>query len=217
MPHAMPLDTQPTLRTSQLWAAAAFTYSGTALAHHPMDGALPVNAWQGLLSGLGHPIIGIDHLVFLIAAALLLACAGVRRPALLALFAFGSLAGTLIHAAGWSAPLMHWGVVGTLVLVAALLLRQRMPTPALLAAITMVAGGMHGHAFGEAIIGGETSPLLAYLVGLALVQAGLMLATYWLARRLLLAAPNAARTLRLSAAGVAAVTAAIAGYALLAG
>lgn len=216
MPHPKNTNVQAARPGAQLLAVAAISYSGAALAHHPMGGALPANAWQGLLSGLGHPIIGMDHLVFLIAAALLLACSGLRRPALLVLFALGSFAGTLMHAAGWTTPLLHWGVVGTLAVLAALLLRQRVPTPALMAGMAMVAGGLHGHAFGESIIGSETTALVAYLAGLAIIEVGLMLASYMLARRLLHAAPEATRALRLSAAAATALTAAIASHLMLA-
>lgn len=40
-------------------------------AHHPMGGMTPQTFSQGLLSGLGHPIIGLDHFAFLVAAMLL--------------------------------------------------------------------------------------------------------------------------------------------------
>lgn len=37
-----------------------------APAHHLMDGALPATPWQGLLSGLAHPVVGLDHLAALV-------------------------------------------------------------------------------------------------------------------------------------------------------
>ena len=36
-----------------------------------MGGATPATFWQGLASGVGHPVIGLDHLVFLLAAGVL--------------------------------------------------------------------------------------------------------------------------------------------------
>ena len=33
-----------------------------AYAHHPMGGVTPSSFGEGLLSGIGHPIIGLDHL-----------------------------------------------------------------------------------------------------------------------------------------------------------
>ena len=41
-----------------------------ALAHHPMGGEVPQTFWHGLLSGFGHPVIGIDHLAFVVAIGL---------------------------------------------------------------------------------------------------------------------------------------------------
>ena len=45
-----------------------------ALAHHPMGGRMPATFTDGLLSGLGHPIIGLDHL----AAVLAIGCLAAR-------------------------------------------------------------------------------------------------------------------------------------------
>ena len=42
-----------------------------ALAHHPLDGRLPANLFEGLLSGFGHPVIGLDHLAFVLASGLI--------------------------------------------------------------------------------------------------------------------------------------------------
>ena len=59
----------------------AFTVAATALAllpriawaHHFMGGGLPQTFTQGLLSGLGHPVIGLDHAAFIVAAGFFLA------------------------------------------------------------------------------------------------------------------------------------------------
>src|SRR5262245_46582207 len=47
--------------------------SEPALAHHLMGGQMPVTFADGLLSGLGHPIIGLDHLAAVIAVGCLAA------------------------------------------------------------------------------------------------------------------------------------------------
>ena len=76
-----------------------------ALAHHPMGGAVPTTAWQGLLSGLGHPVIEINHLLFLLGAATvvgLLKVAPGRAALALMLYAAASAAGTAIRVPGWS-------------------------------------------------------------------------------------------------------------------
>ena len=40
-------------------------------AHHPFGGEAPKTIAEGLLSGIGHPVIGLDHIVFVIAVGLL--------------------------------------------------------------------------------------------------------------------------------------------------
>ena len=49
-----------------------------ALAHHVMGGRMPASFSEGLLSGFGHPIIGLDHLAAVLAVGCL---AAAHRPA----------------------------------------------------------------------------------------------------------------------------------------
>ena len=46
--------------------------SNTALAHHPfgMGESTDISGWQALLSGIGHPLLGPDHLLFMLGIAL---------------------------------------------------------------------------------------------------------------------------------------------------
>jgi urease accessory protein len=53
---------------------------------------------------------------------------------------------------------------------------------ALLAGFAL-AGLFHGHAFAEAVIGAEATPIIAYLAGLAVIQGALMLGAMALARQ----------------------------------
>jgi len=49
-----------------------------ASAHHVMGGATPATFAQGLLSGLGHPVIGLDHLTFVLAVGLAVGASGLN-------------------------------------------------------------------------------------------------------------------------------------------
>jgi urease accessory protein len=64
----------------------------------------------------------------------------------------------------------------------ALLMTRRVSAGALLAGFAL-AGLFHGHAFAEAVIGAEATPIIAYLAGLAVIQGGLMLGAMALARQ----------------------------------
>ena len=154
-----------------------------ALAHHPLDGEVPSTLWQGFASGVGHPMIGPDHLAFLLAAGVLAAALPTARGAFAILaFVAGGFAGSLAHVAG-----IGFGPVEALVALsvaaAGAALLAGAPA-ALLPAGFALAGLVHGHAFAEAIIGAEPTPLVAYLAALALTQAAIGLAAMLVARRL---------------------------------
>ena len=155
-----------------------------AAAHHPMDGAMPETLWQGFASGIGHPVIGLDHLAFLLAAGVL-AAALPRGDAFRAMAGFlaAGMVGLTLHMAGIGLGMTE-ALVATSVLLTglALLVAKRVSAPALLAGFAL-AGLFHGHAFAEAVIGAEATPIIAYLAGLAVIQGALILGAMTLARQ----------------------------------
>ncbi|MBR0650867.1 hypothetical protein GXW78_14435 [Roseomonas terrae] len=171
-----------------------------AAAHHPMGGETPATLWQAIASGIGHPVIGADHLAFLLAAGLLAAMLPLRAGVLAILaFVLGGFAGSLIHLAGIGLGPVEAVVAFTVLAAGVALLWARLPAAALLAGFA-VAGLFHGHAFAEAIIGAEEGPLVAYLAALAVTQAAIGLGVMLLARRL---APQWPRLREAAGAGVA--------------
>ena len=76
--------------------AALPALSLPAAAHHPMGGKLPTTALEGLLSGLGHPVIGPDHLAFIIAIGIAAAIVP-GGIGLIGAFLAASAAGVLAH------------------------------------------------------------------------------------------------------------------------
>ncbi len=154
-----------------------------ALAHHPMGGAVPSTAWEGFASGVGHPVIGLDHLAFLLAAGVLAATLDARRGAFAILaFVVGGFLGSLAHVAGVGFGPVEALVALSVVAAGGALLWRGVPV-ALVPAGFALAGLAHGHAFAEAVIGAEATPVIAYLAGLALTQAAIGLAVMVVARR----------------------------------
>jgi urease accessory protein len=155
------------------FAAAVLALPGTALAHHPMGGTAPATAWEGLLSGIGHPVIGLDHLAFVLAAGVLAAGVPHRaaRLALPLLFLGAGVAGALLHLGGIGLGPVGVLVAASLLAAGGLLLREGAAATPALPALFAAAGLFHGHAFAEAAVGAEAVPVLAYLIGLAATQA----------------------------------------------
>jgi urease accessory protein len=150
-------------------AAAAALAAGPALAHHAMGGKTPSTLVQGLLSGLGHPIIGIDHLAFIVAVGLV---SGLVGSALLlpALFIAGTIGGCAWHVLGLGLPFSEILIAASLIAAAVIVAaRLRLPTAAL-ALLFAASGLVHGYAYGESIVGAEPTPLAAYIAGFGIVQ-----------------------------------------------
>jgi urease accessory protein len=144
-----------------------------ALAHHVM-GLFPMKPGPitGLLSGLLHPALGIDHLLFLMAIGLV----GLRQQfrwviGLLAIGLLGALLGlafpnSLPGADAW---------IGISLAIEALVLLDRLPKTLLLPAI-----GLHGFVLSASVLGWEPTPVIFYLFGL-LISQGLLL---WMSLKL---------------------------------
>ena len=174
-----------------------------AFAHHVMGGKMPVTFAQGLLSGLGHPVIGLDHFAAVVAVGCLAAAhgAGVR---LAVGYVLAMMAGVAVHLMGASLPGAElWVAASVFGLGAVLLMRRELAAGAALALFAAV-GLLHGYALGESIYGAEQTPLDAYLIGLAVIQGGIALSAMSLARLLMRRMADAA-PLRLIGAGIAGI------------
>jgi urease accessory protein len=151
-----------------------------------MGGTVPATMMEGLLSGLGHPLIGIDHFLF-IAGAGVLAAKFERGWVLPLVFVFASIFATLVRYFGAEAGLGELPVAASLVVLGAMMLAGTPPREGVVALLYLLAGTIHGHALGEAIVGAEQTPLAAYLAGLTLIQFATGLAFWraagWLSAR----------------------------------
>jgi urease accessory protein len=169
-----------------------------AWAHHPMGGKLPQTFLQGLLSGFGHPVIGIDHLAAIVGVGILAALVG-RSAAVVLAFSVSVIAGVGLHLSGVDLPASELFVGLTTLLIGALvILRQSMSAGRALLLFAL-AGLVHGYALGESIVGAEASPLVAYLLGLLIMQTAIGVVVYAAVRSL---ARWPARTTGLTVAGV---------------
>lgn len=160
------------------------------LAHHPLGGEVPANAIQGFLSGLGHPVIGLDHLVFVIASGMLAAVIG-RSLVIPVTFVVASLAGTGIHLISLDLPAPEFFISASVLLFGILLAMKNQPNQTVVSILAAVAGLFHGYAYGEAIVGAGMTPLVAYLLGFAFMQMVIAFAAYWVAQTVLKKATEA--------------------------
>lgn len=176
-----------------------------AFAHHVAGYEIPQTMLAGILSGLGHPVIGIGHLAFLIALGVL-CYRYALGPRAIPAFLLGTLLGAAIHVAGWSIPADEALLAVTAIAIGWLLIgrHEKIGGSALFLAAIAVAGVVHGSVYAESIEGASAAVLLAYFVGVTAMQAALALGAYALGRTLLAGAQGNQRRAD-TAIGIAAV------------
>ncbi|ACK66127.1 HupE/UreJ protein [Rippkaea orientalis PCC 8801] len=155
--------------------ASLLLFIQPATAHHPFGGTTPVNLIEGFLSGLGHPIIGLDHFAFVVAAGLL--GARLKQGWLIPLaFVLATMLGTGVHLQQINLPFPELIIaLSVLIFGAGLVVSNNSLMTAHFLTITalilgFIAGIFHGYVYGETIIGSEMTPLVAYLMGFSLIQ-----------------------------------------------
>ena len=181
--------------------AGLFLAAEPALAHHVMGGRMPATFGEGFLSGLGHPVIGLDHFAAVVAVGCL--AAAHRAGAVLALgFVAAMMLGVAAHLGGATVPGAELLVALTVVGLGVAVVRTP-PLPVAAAVALFVAAGLvHGYAFGESIYGAERAPLAAYLLGLAVIQAAIALAALNVTLALVRRGPTPVRLIGAGVAGI---------------
>ncbi len=164
---------------SLLVCVAVFALATPAMAHHPFGGIAPDTWVEGFLSGLGHPVIGPDHLVFTIVVGLL---ATRFKPAWVipASFLAAALAGTGIHLMALDLPAPEFTISLSVLIFGALAVYGNRLSAVGVAILAALAGLFHGYAYGEAVVGAEMTPLLSYLIGFTMVQGAISTAAFWI-------------------------------------
>ncbi|MEB3357742.1 MAG: HupE/UreJ family protein [Synechococcales bacterium] len=180
------IPTRQILLTLGLGLFALLPLALPAYAHHPTGGRLPANAFEGFLSGLGHPVIGFDHLLFVVAAGFAGSLLG-RGVVIPMVFVLASLLGTGIHLLAFNLPVPEFMISASVLLFGMILAQGKQTHLLVIAGLGAIAGVFHGYAYGESIVGAEMSPLVAYLLGFTTIQLAISLVAwrvgrFWLKR-----------------------------------
>ena len=159
-----------------LSTATATLIAAPAFAHHPLGG-MPMDTFvQGILSGVGHPVLGFDHLFFvaLVGVAALFTGRALMAPLF---YVVAMLGGCVVAIAGAGLPLAEMFIVGSLLALGYVVASGRALTMGTAALIFGGFGLFHGTAFAGSILGQEGGASLAvmvgYLIGLGVVQYGI--------------------------------------------
>ncbi len=142
------------------------------LAHHPfgMGNNSDLSVFQSLLSGVAHPLLGPDHLLFMLGIGLV----GLKKTKqwVLPLLAVGLGGSALFHLQPLPDLLTPWAeaLVSLSLAIEGLIFLNLLSAKWL---FPMFA--LHGYLLGSTIIGSEPSPVIGYFCGLLLGQGSLLL------------------------------------------
>ena len=168
-----------------------------------MGGRTPATFGEGILSGFGHPVIGLDHLAAVVAVGCL--AAAHRSASVLAVaFVLAMMGGVALHVHGTSVPGAEILVALTVLALGVLIVLRGNMSAGAAVVLFAIVGVIHGYALGESIYGAERTPLYAYLIGLAVIQSAIALAAAHVTRLLARRSPDLS-TVRLVGAGIAGV------------
>ena len=157
-------------------------FNHSALAHHPfeMGDSSQLSTLQGLASGIGHPLIGPDHLLFILA----IACVRFRKPKkwVLPLMAIGLGGSALAQLQPLPDLLIPWAevLVSLSLAIEGLIVLNYLSSKWLLPMFAL-----HGYLLGTTIIGAEPTPLISYFLGLLLSQGALLLLVTEVSQRII--------------------------------
>ena len=175
-------------------------FASNAFAHHPLGGVVPETMLHGLLSGLGHPVIGFDHFAFILAIGFL----ATLQPHRLAIpfgFVIGTFIGTFLTLAGVELPYAELVITLSVLFAGIAVMRGKSMAAMPVSVMILIAGLFHGWAYGAAIVGAEATPLITYLFGFGSVHlvlifgAGFVMRQIWKAESMLELQPRLAGAL----------------------
>jgi len=119
-------------------------------------------------------------------------------------FVVAMVAGVAIHVRGMTLPAAEIIVALSVIVLGAVLLRNRGLHTCAALALFIAAGLTHGYALGESIYSSETSPLAGYFIGLVAIQSAVALSVMFAARAVL-RRKSEILTLRMVGAGIVGV------------
>ncbi len=129
-----------------------------------------LSVWQALLSGIGHPLLGPDHLLFMIGIIVV----GFKKTKQLVfpLLAIGLLGSALVQLQPLADLLAPWAeaLVSLSLAIEALIVLNLLSSKWL---FPMFA--LHGYLLGSTIVGAEPTPLIGYFLGLLVSQGSVLL------------------------------------------
>jgi urease accessory protein len=127
------------------------------------------NWFDGFLGGLAHPVLGLHHLVTVIAIGLLSGVV-VRGALVPVAFVLATLLGTINHLLYLDIPGSERAIAFFIIVFAVMIAIANQPNLMVLVLLTATAGLFHGYTYGSPILETPINSQIAYMLGLTLTQ-----------------------------------------------
>ena len=144
---------------------------------------MPTTLLEGLLSGITHPAVGLDHLTFMLVIGLVAALANASLL-VIGCFVAASLVGMVTHAANFDFAYSEQLVAISVILAGLLLLMGYGSKRSIWLPFAAIAGLVHGYAFGETVLGANLDVTAAYMAGILAIVVAITVAVMLVIRGL---------------------------------
>ena len=165
---------------------------------------MPTTILEGLLSGLSHPAVGLDHLAFIFVLGLVAALMPTGF-ALIGAFVAAAAVGAAAHAFNFDFPLSEQLVALSVVLAGVLCALGLGAKQTIWLPFAAIAGLLHGYAFGEDALGADGPVIVAYLIGVVIICSVIAVVVMQLASKVAKLTSPSSVPLRIAGALVAVV------------
>lgn len=145
---------------------------------------MPTTILEGLLSGLHHPAVGLDHLAFIVVLGVVASLMRAGVPTILAFVATAAI-GTYARAVNFDYPYVEQLVALSVVTAGLLVAFGLAAKRPIWVSLALIAGLLHGYAFGEEVLGADGPVIAAYMLGVAVVCSAIALAVMFLSSKVL--------------------------------
>ncbi len=164
----MPDRNTLTVRRAAAWALLATLSAGPALAHDAVGS-------NGFLSGLAHPVLGLDHIVAMVAVGLWGAFLGAPAIWMLpVIFPLVMALGAAAGIAGMPLPVVEQGIAASAIVLGAMVALAARPPLWVAAGLVGLFALFHGHAHGTELP--HAINPLAYALGFVIATGALHMA-----------------------------------------
>lgn len=161
-----------------------FFVTKLSFAHHFIDGQTPKTLFEGFISGIAHPVLGFDHLIFLIFISLIIFLI-FKKFFFICFFIILTIIGSFFSILNLSLPILELSIIISIFILGFYFFFYKYIPNLIFIFSFILFGFIHGSGYGKSIIESLISVQLSYIIGFTLVQFIVCLISFYLGKFLI--------------------------------